>query len=72
MKVSARRALLMVCAAAVFAGSAQAQTYPVKPVRFMTQAAEPAGGRPGEYAAYIAAEIVKWSKVVKESGATLD
>ena len=40
--------------------------------RFMTQAAEPVGSRPEDYAAYIAAEIVKWSKIVKESGATLD
>ena len=40
--------------------------------RFMMQAAEPVGSRPEEYAAYIASEIVKWSKVVKESGATLD
>lgn len=40
--------------------------------RFMTQAAEPVGSKPEEYAAYIASEIVKWSKIVKESGATLD
>ena len=40
--------------------------------RFMTQAAEPVGSKPDEYAAYIASEIVKWSKIVKESGATLD
>jgi tripartite-type tricarboxylate transporter receptor subunit TctC len=40
--------------------------------RFMTQAAEPVGNKPEEYAAYIASEIVKWSKIVKESGATLD
>jgi tripartite-type tricarboxylate transporter receptor subunit TctC len=40
--------------------------------RFMTQAAEPVGSKPEEYAAYIASEIVKWSRIVKESGATLD
>src|SRR5258706_8986499 len=40
--------------------------------RFKTQAAEPVGSKPEEYAAYIASEVVKWSKIVKESGATLD
>jgi tripartite-type tricarboxylate transporter receptor subunit TctC len=33
---------------------------------------EPAGGSAGELAAYQKAEIAKWAKVVKDSGATVD
>jgi tripartite-type tricarboxylate transporter receptor subunit TctC len=34
--------------------------------------AEVAGGTPKEFADYIAREIPKWSKVVKESGAHVE
>jgi len=37
--------------------------------RFFELGAEPVGNTPEEFAAYIQAEIVKWSKVVKDSGA---
>jgi len=40
--------------------------------RMMEQIAEPIGSTPAEYAAFIAAEIAKWSKVVKESGAQVE
>jgi tripartite-type tricarboxylate transporter receptor subunit TctC len=36
------------------------------------QGAEVLGGTPQEFAAYIKAEIPKWAKVVKESGARAD
>ena len=37
--------------------------------RFFELGAEPVGNTPEEFAAYIQTEIVKWSKVVKDSGA---
>ncbi len=37
--------------------------------RFLTQAAEPVGNKPEEFAAFIQAEIAKWAKVIKASGA---
>lgn len=37
--------------------------------RFFELGAEPVGNSPEEFGAYIQAEIVKWAKVVKESGA---
>jgi tripartite-type tricarboxylate transporter receptor subunit TctC len=34
--------------------------------------AEPVGNTPEEFAAYLKAEIAKWGKVIRESGATVD
>lgn len=36
------------------------------------QGADPVGGTPEQYAAFIRTEIAKWAKVVKESGARID
>jgi len=40
--------------------------------RFIDLGAEPALSTPAEFGALIKAEIVKWAKVVKESGAKVD
>jgi tripartite-type tricarboxylate transporter receptor subunit TctC len=40
--------------------------------RFLTLGAEPVGNTPEEFAAYLKAEIAKWGKVIKESGARVD
>ena len=40
--------------------------------RFQSQAAEPSGNKPEEFAAFIQAETVKWARVIKASGAKID
>jgi tripartite-type tricarboxylate transporter receptor subunit TctC len=40
--------------------------------RFLALGAEPVGNTPEEFAAYLKAEIAKWGKVIRESGATVD
>ena len=40
--------------------------------RLATQGVEARGGKPEEFAAFLRAEIPKWSKVVRDSGATAD
>jgi tripartite-type tricarboxylate transporter receptor subunit TctC len=40
--------------------------------RLMEQGAEPIGNSPEQFAAHIQAEIAKWERVVKESGAQVD
>lgn len=40
--------------------------------RFATQGAEVVGNSPAEFAAFISREIVKWTQVIRESGARVD
>ena len=40
--------------------------------RLFTMGSEPVAGTPTQFAAFIRAEIVKWAKIVKESGATAE
>jgi tripartite-type tricarboxylate transporter receptor subunit TctC len=40
--------------------------------KLAAQGAEPIGDSPDEFGRYLKAEVVKWAKVVKASGATLD
>jgi tripartite-type tricarboxylate transporter receptor subunit TctC len=40
--------------------------------RLATVGVDPAGGSPGQFAAYIASELAKWGKVVRAAGAKID
>jgi tripartite-type tricarboxylate transporter receptor subunit TctC len=40
--------------------------------RFIALGADPVGNTPEEFSAYLKAEIAKWGKVVRESGAKVD
>jgi tripartite-type tricarboxylate transporter receptor subunit TctC len=40
--------------------------------RLAAQGMESAAGKPEEFAAYIATEVVKWGKVIKQAGMTAD
>ena len=40
--------------------------------RLTDQGIEPAGGTPGQFAEFMRTELVKWGKIVKESGARID
>ena len=40
--------------------------------RLTDQGIEPAGGTPGQFADFMQAELVKWGKIVRESGARVE
>ena len=40
--------------------------------RMLALGAEPGSGTPDDFAAYMKSEIVKWGKVIKESGAKVE
>jgi tripartite-type tricarboxylate transporter receptor subunit TctC len=40
--------------------------------RIIADGSEPVGSAPSEFREFMAADLAKWSKVVKESGAKLD
>ena len=50
------------------------KVFPMSDVRerFVTQIAAPIGNTPEEFGAFIQAEIARWSKVVKQSKASVD
>jgi tripartite-type tricarboxylate transporter receptor subunit TctC len=53
--------------------SAHAQTFPSRPVHIVLKSMRAWSiSTPAEFAALIKSAIVKWAKVVKESGAKLD
>ena len=66
------------------AGVVCGQDYPNKPIRWIlpyppggatdliAQGLEPASSSPAEFSRYIAAEVAKWSGVIKETGARHD
>ncbi|WP_428572361.1 tripartite tricarboxylate transporter substrate-binding protein [Ramlibacter sp.] len=47
-------------------------TSPESKARLTAQGGEVVAGTPAEFGAFIRAEIVKWNKVVKETGAKMD
>jgi tripartite-type tricarboxylate transporter receptor subunit TctC len=51
---------------------AKALNSPAVKEKLLAQGAEPSGMPPEQFAAFIASEHVKWAKVVKDSGATVD
>jgi tripartite-type tricarboxylate transporter receptor subunit TctC len=54
------------------AASVKALASPEMRERLAAQGAEPVGNTPEQFAAFIKAEIEKWSKIVKASGARVD
>ena len=40
--------------------------------KLLAQGAEPSGNTPEQFAAFIHSELIKWAKVVKDSGASID
>ncbi len=51
---------------------AKALNSPAVKEKLLAQGAEPSGMPPEQFAAFIGSEHIKWAKVVKESGATVD
>lgn len=51
---------------------AKALNSPTVKEKLLAQGAEPSGMPPEQFAAFIASEHIKWAKVVKDSGATVD
>ena len=55
---------LFAIALAVLTAGSYAQTYPTKPIRFITSAP----GGTSDFTAHIQRDIERWSKVIKEAG----
>ncbi|UIF90085.1 tripartite tricarboxylate transporter substrate binding protein [Cupriavidus sp. UYPR2.512] len=54
------------------AAATRALAHPETRASLAAQGAQPRGSTPEAYAAYLSAEMTRWQKVVKDSGATLD
>jgi tripartite-type tricarboxylate transporter receptor subunit TctC len=61
--IAGRLLLAAVCACS--SAATLADDFPAKPVRLVV---EPISSTPEEHSRYIAAEIAKWKKVVKQAG----